>query len=93
MTPDEGYKFVGLFVKGTDKQFTLDQVISSNMELEVRFEKLPEETVAEEPDDEAEEPEEKDPTPKTGLVDVALVASVVAMISVAGIVTVKRYSK
>ncbi len=36
---------------------------------------------------------EKDSTPDTGLVDVALVASVVAMVSVAGIVAVKKYSK
>ena len=38
-------------------------------------------------------PTEKDDTPKTGVVDVALIASVVAMISVAGIVTVKKYNK
>ncbi len=96
MTPKEGNKFVGLFIKGTDKKFTLDQVISSDLELEVRFEKLPEEPVAEDPDDEEkEEPvaEEKDNTPKTGIIDVALIASVVAMVSVAGIVTVKKYSK
>ncbi len=37
--------------------------------------------------------EEKDNTPKTGIIDVALVASVVAMVSAAGIVTVKKYNK
>ncbi len=91
----EGYKFVGLFIKGTNTKFTLDQVISSDLELEVRFEKIPEKAVEEEPVEEPaeEKPAEKDDTPKMGTIDVALISSVVAMVSVAGIVTVKKYSK
>ena len=85
----EGYKFVGLFVKGTDKEFTLDQVVTENIELETRFEKLPEEP-ADEPE---EEPVEKDDTPKMGAIDVALIASVIAIVSVSGIVAVKKYNK
>ncbi len=38
-------------------------------------------------------PEDKDNTPKTGSVDVALIATVIAMVSVAGIVAVKKHSK
>ena len=39
MEPEEGYKFVGLFIKGSDEKFDLEQTISNDMELEVRFEK------------------------------------------------------
>ncbi len=38
-------------------------------------------------------PAEKDDTPTTGSVDVALIATVIAMVSVAGIVAVKKYNK
>ncbi len=104
MTPAGGYKFVGIFDKKTGKEVALDQEISSDMELEIRFEKLPEETapttIPEEPADEIEEiadevekPTEKDNTPNTGVVDVGLITSVVAMVSAAGIVTVKKYNK
>ncbi len=40
-----------------------------------------------------EEQKEKDNTPKTGSIDVALMATVVSAISLAGIVTVKKYTK
>ena len=41
----------------------------------------------------AEKPDQKDDTPKTGTVDMALVASVVGMISLAGIVALKNHNK
>ncbi len=40
-----------------------------------------------------EKAEEKDNTPGTGVIDVALISAVVAMISALGIVTVKKYNK
>ena len=40
-----------------------------------------------------ETPAEQDETPKTGSIDVALVASMVSLVSLAGVVAVKKYSK
>ncbi len=83
MTPEEGYKFVGLFDIETEKEVTLNQAILADMELEVKFEELPKVT----------KPTEKDNTPKTGVTDVALISSVMAMVSAAGIIAVKKYNK
>ncbi len=54
------------------------------------YAKLPS-TIEQTPD--PEKPAEQDGTPKTGLVDVALVSTVVAMTTLAGIVVVKKYNK
>ena len=63
MTPGEGYKLVGIFDKATDKEFDLKDPISTDMELEVRFEKIEEPTK----DDPTTENPTEDPTedPKT----------------------------
>ena len=90
VTPAEGYKLSSLkvYLKGSteevkvnDNTFTMPD---SDVLVQARFEKVQQVT----PD----EPE-KDDTPKMGAIDVALITSVVAIVSVAGIVAVKKYSK
>ena len=66
MKPGEGYKLVGIFDKATDKEFDLKQAISTDMELEVRFEKIDEPNIddTENPkvdDPKTEEPKQDDP--------------------------------
>lgn len=69
MKPGEGYKLVGIFDKATDKEFDLKQAISTDMELEVRFEKIDEPNIddTENPtvdDPTTEEPKKEDPKPE-----------------------------
>lgn len=87
----EGKTFIK-FVKDDGTDYDESEKISGNLTLTAVYEDVIE-TPEQTPETPVDEAEEKDPTPKTGAIDVALVASVVAMISVAGIVTVKKYSK
>lgn len=102
-TPAKGYRYklatiefdmIGGVI--SDKSFTM---AASDGILTVEFEKIPEEekpSVEDEKDEEdkKDKEDEKDETPKTGSIDVVLVASaIVAVISLAGIVTIKKYTK
>ncbi len=76
-----------------DQDLTIEQLKAQIAELTAEKEAPSEVEKPVEEDNTSKTPEEKDNTPKTGVVDVALISSVVSMISVAGIVTVKKYSK
>lgn len=73
-----------------EQNLTLEELQAQLAELTAEQE-VPEQAPEQAPEEPATQ--EKDSTPKTGVVDVSLISSVVAMISVAGIVTVKKYSK
>lgn len=93
-TPAKGYRYklatIEFDMAGglvPDKSFIM---AASDGILTVEFEKIPEE----EKEQVEDEKDEKDETPKTGSIDVVLVASaIVAVISLAGIVTIKKYTK
>ena len=91
VTPNEGYKLKSLTVitaadskvEVKDNKFTMPDL---GVIVDAQFEKIP---VVETP-----KAEEKDDTPKTGSIDVVLYASaIIATISLAGIVLVKKYTK
>lgn len=113
MEPEEGYKFLGLYVKGTDNKFDIETVINDDMELETKFEEIkenikpevkPSDTAKDEPtetpvsEQKPEQPKEeqpnqqpvKDTTPKTGLINFELFATVAAVLSLTGIVFFKK---
>ena len=58
MTPEEGYKFIGLFNKENNEKFDLETKISEDLELEVRFEKI-EEQKTEDPKNDNDKPNEE----------------------------------
>lgn len=94
----EGYVFKGF--KKDGKDFDVNTPITSNIELTRVFEKITtikpidDEPTEDEPIEDGSKEEEKDETPKTGSIDVALVVSAMLTVStLAGIVVVKKYNK
>lgn len=93
VTPNEGYKLKSLTVitaadskvEVKDNKFTMPDL---GVIVDAEFEKIPTTSGA------AVAEPEKDDTPKTGSIDVVLYASaIIATISLAGIVLVKKYTK
>ncbi len=99
MTPEEGYKFLGLYDKVTGEKFELTTPVTGDLTLETRFEKVetPKEESKQEP--EAQKPEEpkkegpkKDETPKTG-VNPELIVLIFTGLSLIGIVGLKNKNR
>ena len=102
VTPDEGYKLKTLVMESVAGSTPID--ITETKEFEMidfaaivfaEFEKTEEPTTGGQGTAEQQPAEpEKDETPKTGSVDVLLfVSAIIAVVSVAGIVTVKKYTR
>ncbi len=90
-TPEEGYKFVGLY-KG-EEEFDEETAITEDIELEVKFEEeeVVEETPApESPAPEKADTEDLDDTPKTGIVDVLGYVAIITVVSAMGIAVLNK---
>ena len=96
MEPEDGYKFAGLYYKGTENKFDFETVINEDINLETRFEKISKEPVKDEPVQQPipEQPKEekpvKDPTPKTGAENLELFATISAVLALTGIAIFKK---
>ncbi len=101
--PEEGYRLKA--ITGVDgivdvAEYAYEfKMLDKDVTITVEFEKIPVEdeekpTTGEETTTQEPEKDEKDNTPETGSVDVVLFAStIVAVVSLAGIVMVKKYTK
>ncbi len=91
----EELKEQGLSQKDIEERLQIAEELLADHDLTIQElkAKLAELTEEKEEPTSTETPAKKDDTPKMGTIDVALITSVVAIVSAAGIVAVKRYSK
>ncbi len=82
----EGYKFIGFVKFGPEGQFISEsEAINENIEIYALYEEIPNTT--------APSTNEKDDTPATGTVDVALIATAISVVTLVGVITVKKCIK